>query len=53
MGARVIAPALAEEVVLLWLDTPFDGGRHARRIEQLSAIELEECEREGPVPPGD
>ena len=53
MGARVIAPALAEEVVLLWLDTPFDGGRHARRIEQLSAIELEECEHEGTVPPGD
>jgi ribose 5-phosphate isomerase B len=53
MGARVIAPTLAEEVVHLWLDTPFDGGRHARRIEELAAIELEECEREGVVPPSD
>jgi ribose 5-phosphate isomerase B len=39
MGARVIAPALAEEIVKIWLETPFDGGRHQRRIDQIAALE--------------
>jgi ribose 5-phosphate isomerase B len=41
LGARVVAPALAEEIVSLWLATPFDGGRHERRIGQIAAIERE------------
>jgi ribose 5-phosphate isomerase B len=39
MGARVVAPALAEEIVREWLATPFDGGRHVARIEQIAQIE--------------
>jgi ribose 5-phosphate isomerase B len=39
IGARVVAPELAEEIVHLWLDTSFDGGRHERRVEQITAIE--------------
>jgi ribose 5-phosphate isomerase B len=39
MGARVIAPAYAEEVVRVWLATPFEGGRHVARIEQIAQIE--------------
>jgi ribose 5-phosphate isomerase B len=39
MGARVIAPAYAEEVVRVWLETPFAGGRHVARIEQIAGIE--------------
>ena len=42
MGARVIAPAYAREIVTVWLATPFDGGRHLPRIEQIAAIEREE-----------
>ena len=42
MGARVIAPAYAREVVSVWLATPFDGGRHVPRLEQIAAIEREE-----------
>ena len=42
MGARIVAPALAEEIVRVWLATRFDGGRHAARIEQISQIEQEE-----------
>ncbi len=42
MGARVIAPAYAREIVALWLATPFEGGRHVPRIEQIAAIEREE-----------
>ncbi|MGH8934065.1 MAG: ribose 5-phosphate isomerase B [Egibacteraceae bacterium] len=41
LGARIVAVALADEIVSLWLDTPFEGGRHARRIEQISALERE------------
>jgi ribose 5-phosphate isomerase B len=42
MGGRIVAQALAREIVLVWLATPFDGGRHARRVEQLAEIEREE-----------
>ncbi len=39
MGGRVIAPALAEEITAVWLDTPFEGGRHQRRVDQLAELE--------------
>jgi ribose 5-phosphate isomerase B len=39
MGGRVVAPAYAEEIVAVWLATPFDAGRHVPRIEQIAAIE--------------
>ena len=39
MGGRIVAPGLADEIVKLWLETPFEGGRHQRRIEQIAAIE--------------
>lgn len=38
-GARVVGPGLAEEIVRVWMETSFDGGRHARRIDKLSEIE--------------
>jgi len=42
MGARLIAPTYAREIVTTWLATPFEDGRHVPRIEQISAIEREE-----------
>jgi len=39
MGGRIVAPGLADEIVALWLSTPFDGGRHARRVAQISELE--------------
>lgn len=39
MGGRIVAPALAKEIVAVWLETPFEGGRHARRLEQIAEIE--------------
>jgi ribose 5-phosphate isomerase B len=39
MGARVVAPELAAEIADLWLATPFQGGRHVPRLEQIAAIE--------------
>ena len=39
LGGRIVASALAEEILTLWLDTPFAGGRHQRRIDQIAEIE--------------
>ena len=35
MGGRIIGPDLAKKIVDVYLDTPFDGGRHARRVALL------------------
>ena len=39
MGGRVVGFGLAEEILALWIKTPFDGGRHQRRIDQITAAE--------------
>jgi len=44
IGARIVAPELAEEIARIFLDTPFEGGRHQRRIDEIAAIEQEECQ---------
>lgn len=42
MGARVIGPGLAKDVLEVWLNTPFAGGRHARRVGKIAKIEGQE-----------
>ncbi len=39
LGARVVGEGLAEDIVDAWLAAGFEGGRHARRVEKISAIE--------------
>lgn len=39
IGAKIVAPDLAQRITDLWLTTPFKGGRHQRRIDQIAAIE--------------
>jgi ribose 5-phosphate isomerase B len=39
MGGRVVAFALADAILELWLTTKFEGGRHQRRLDQISAQE--------------
>lgn len=41
MGARIVAEGLADEILDLWLTTPFEGGRHQRRIDQITQFEQE------------
>ena len=36
LGERVTGPGVAEEIVKVWLETSFGGGRHLRRIELFS-----------------
>lgn len=45
MGARVVGEGLAEEILATFLATPFEGGRHERRVAQLADIEAEEAGR--------
>jgi len=39
LGGRVVGPDLALRMVDIFLDTPFEGGRHQRRIDQVMALE--------------
>ncbi|MBN2026930.1 MAG: ribose 5-phosphate isomerase B [Actinobacteria bacterium] len=39
MGARVIGSGVAEEIVHIWMETPFEGGRHSRRLDLLAEVE--------------
>ncbi|MGE5645627.1 MAG: ribose 5-phosphate isomerase B [Acidobacteriota bacterium] len=39
LGARYLDDAAADSLVDVFLSTGFDGGRHARRLEKISAIE--------------
>jgi len=41
IGARVVGVGLAEEIVATFLDTRFEGGRHARRVDQITQLEEE------------
>lgn len=39
LGGRVVGPGLAIEILEAWLHTPFEGGRHARRLEKIRRME--------------
>jgi len=39
MGERVVGPGLAREIVKVWIDTEFEGGRHATRVQKITDIE--------------
>ncbi len=41
MGGRIVGRDLAKEIVKIWLNTPFAGGRHQRRLEKIEALEKE------------
>ncbi len=42
MGGRIVAEGLASEILQLWLATAFEGGRHERRVAQITDIEREQ-----------
>ena len=39
LGARLIPAEVAREIVAAWLETPFAGGRHQKRVDKIRAIE--------------
>lgn len=44
MGGRILGEALAVAIVDVFLETDFEGDRHVRRLQQIAAIEKEECD---------
>lgn len=38
LGARVVGDGLAEEILRVFLETPFEGGRHQRRVEKIERL---------------
>lgn len=45
LGERVLDSDQGLDIVKAWLDTPFDGGRHARRVEKIAELERRFCDR--------
>jgi len=39
LGAKLISPEAAREILAVWLATPFAGGRHQRRVDKIRSIE--------------
>ncbi|MBL0385429.1 ribose 5-phosphate isomerase B [Tumebacillus sp. ITR2] len=47
MGARVIGPGLADDIVEIWLTTEFSGGRHQKRLDKIADVEKRYGQEEG------
>ncbi len=45
LGARVLDESKALTLIDKWLNTPFAGGRHQRRVDKITAIEREEFQK--------
>jgi len=41
LGGRVIGDVLALEIVRVWLETPFEGGRHLRRLAKFDRLDTD------------
>ena len=39
IGNDLLSEELMFQIIQIWLDTPFDGGRHERRINKIQSIE--------------
>jgi ribose 5-phosphate isomerase B len=39
MGARLVDAGLAQEIVQVWIETPYEGGRHDKRLAKIRAWE--------------
>ena len=48
LSADLLGEELMSQMVRIWLDTPFEGGRHARRVEKITKIEEQEYGRPTP-----
>ena len=44
LGQGIVGSEVAKDIVRAWLETPFDGGRHQRRIEKIAALEARQLE---------
>lgn len=49
LAQRMVAPGIAREIVRVFFETPFSGGRHARRLEKISRLEEDSMKRVSPA----
>lgn len=49
LSADMLGERLIDRMIEIWLTTPFEGGRHARRVEKISS--LERLSGQAPTPP--
>ena len=52
LSADLLGERLVDRMVELWLTTPFEGGRHARRVAKIKALEREIRDSQWPDAPG-
>lgn len=50
LSADMLGERLIDRMIEIWLNTPFEGGRHARRVEKIALLEQEYLGRQ---PPGE
>src|SRR5688572_14708704 len=43
LSADMLGEKLIDRMVEIWLNTPFEGGRHARRVEKINQLEQRHC----------
>ncbi|MBI2805608.1 MAG: ribose 5-phosphate isomerase B [Planctomycetes bacterium] len=43
LSADLLGEDQMTQMIRIWLDTPFEGGRHLRRVEKIAKIEAEQC----------
>ncbi|MBI5190931.1 MAG: ribose 5-phosphate isomerase B [Nitrospirae bacterium] len=43
LGGRVTGPEVALDILRDWLKTPFEGGRHQRRLDKIAELEKKGC----------
>jgi ribose 5-phosphate isomerase B len=41
LSAHLVSEAMIARMIAIWIKTPFEGGRHARRLDKLSLLEQE------------
>ncbi len=46
LGARITEKDVALDLVDLWLETPFEGGRHERRVGKINALDDADCRQQ-------
>jgi ribose 5-phosphate isomerase B len=46
LGARMVSAEAAREILAVWLETPFAGGRHLRRVDKIRLLEARHLRRE-------
>jgi ribose 5-phosphate isomerase B len=45
LSADLLGEDQMAQMIRIWLETPFEGGRHARRLEKIAKIEAEQCDK--------